>query len=71
MGLLDDSLAKIEGVLNPDDFCRISRQWVVRLSAVSSLLKSDSGYKIVLAGLTEAVGVSRSRVKEIKLQLID
>ena len=69
--VLDDSLAEIEGALNPDDFCRISRQWVVRLSSVSSLLRSDGSHKVVLTGLTEAVGVSRSRVKEIKVRLAD
>jgi two-component system response regulator LytT len=69
--VLDDSLAEIEGGLNPDDFCRISRQWVVRVSAVSSLIKSDGGYKVVLIGLTEAVSVSRSRVKGIKARLSD
>jgi len=69
--VLDDSLAEIEGVLNPDDYYRISRQWLVRLSAVSSLLRSDSGYKVVVAALTEPVSVSRSRVGDIKVRLAD
>ncbi len=67
--VLDNSLAEIEEALDPEDFCRISRQWLIRLSAVSSLLKSDGGYKIILNGLAEAVRVSRSRVKEIKARL--
>jgi len=69
--VLDDTLAEIEGALNPNEFCRISRQWVVRLSAVSSLVRSDGGYKLVLAGVTEPVRVSRSRVTEIKVRLAD
>jgi DNA-binding LytR/AlgR family response regulator len=69
--VLDDSLADVEGVLNPDDFCRVSRQWLVRLSAVVSLVRSDGRYKLDLAGLTDPVTVSRARVREIKARLAD
>jgi len=67
--LLDDSLVEIERTLDPDDFVRISRQWIVRESSIHSLTRARDGYSVSLAGLDEPIKVSRARVRTLKTRL--
>jgi two-component system response regulator LytT len=66
---LDDSLVEIEKGLNPREFCRISRQWLVRLSSIASLQRNDKAYFVLLTGKNHLLKVSRTRVKALKEQL--
>jgi DNA-binding LytR/AlgR family response regulator len=67
--LLDDSLAEIERALDPSEFMRISRQWLVRLSAIQSLTRTGRGYVVILPALAEPITVSRARVNDLKDRL--
>ncbi len=67
--VLDDSLAEIEGALNPGEFFRINRQWLVRLTSIQSLRRTDNGYVLMLKGCSEPAKVSRARVRPLKERL--
>ena len=67
--LLDDSLAEIERVLDPSMFIRVSRQWLIRVSAIQSLTRTGQGYVVNLPALAEPITVSRARVSAIKDRL--
>jgi DNA-binding LytR/AlgR family response regulator len=63
---LDDALTEVEESLDPDVFFRISRQWLVRLSAILNIHKMDSGYYIELEYISHHIKISRSKVKLLK-----
>lgn len=67
--LLDDSLAEIERALDPSEFFRTSRQWLIRTSSVKSLDRTGQGYVVNLPCLDEPIGVSRARVTALKARL--
>lgn len=67
--LLDDSLVEVERGLDPSEFVRISRQWLVRLSAIQSLIRTGRGYIVDLESLAEPITVSRARVSALKHRL--
>ena len=67
--LLDDSLEEIERALDPSEFVRSSRQWLVRLSSIQSLTRTENGYVVSLPGMDESIKVSRARVKSLKARL--
>ncbi len=66
---LDDSLVEIENVLSPGEFFRLSRQWLVRLTAIASLHRRGDGYFASLGAFDEPLKVSRARVGALKKQL--
>ncbi len=66
---LDDPVAVIERQLNPDEFYRISRQDVIRLSAVQSIGKTDAMHVVQMCVDMECRPVSRARVKGLRAAL--
>jgi len=68
--LLDDSLVAIERALDPAEFVRVSRQWLVRESSIRALTRTGNGYVVSVAGLDEPVFVSRARVRSLKSRLV-
>lgn len=68
---LDFSLDKIEGMLSPQDFFRVNRQFLVSLSAIKKILVlSKSKLKLALEPpSTEEVLVSNARTHEFRLWL--
>ncbi len=67
--LLDDSLVEIERALDPSEFIRVSRQWLVRESSVQSMTRTANGYVVTLPGIDEPINVSRARVSSLKDRL--
>ena len=67
--MLDESLLQIERALDPAEFMRVSRQWLVRESSVQSLMRTGSGYVVTLPGLDEPINVPRARVSSLKNRL--
>ena len=67
--ILDDPLVNIEQALNPAEFMRISRQWLVRLCSVQSLQRKTNRYHVSLHGIDEPIAVSRSRIRSLKERL--
>lgn len=66
---IDYSLDKIEQLVDPGQFFRINRNFIVNFSAIQDILIYSSGrLKIILNGLTEKedILVSRERVTEFK-----
>ncbi|MBS2211249.1 response regulator transcription factor [Carboxylicivirga mesophila] len=69
---LDQSLDRYEIQLNPADFYRISRKYIVRISAIADIINySNSRLKLKLIGMqaSDDVIVSRERVKAFKYWL--
>ncbi|MBR8537368.1 response regulator transcription factor [Carboxylicivirga sediminis] len=69
---LDQSLDQYEIQLNPADFYRISRKYIVRISAIADIINySNSRLKLKLIGMqaSDDVIVSRERVKAFKYWL--
>lgn len=64
--LLDESLIQVEESLNPANFVRISRQWIIAIEAIERLLKKPDGYFLILHGRKLELKVSRSKVKTVK-----
>jgi two-component system response regulator LytT len=67
--LLDDSLVSVESHLDPAEFIRVSRQVVLRESAIELLDRVRSGYVALVAGVDAPISVSRSRVASLKRRL--
>ena len=67
--LLDDSLKEVERALDPAEFVRVSRQYLVRDSSVQSLTRTRDDYIVSLNGLDEPLNVSRARVSSLKVRL--
>ncbi|WP_430814921.1 LytR/AlgR family response regulator transcription factor [Carboxylicivirga sp. RSCT41] len=66
---LDQSLDQYEIQLNPSDFYRISRKFIIKLSSISDIISySNSRLKLKLKGMdnTNEIIVSRERVKSFK-----
>jgi two-component system LytT family response regulator len=63
---LDDALTEVEASLDLEYFFRVSRQWLVRLSAILNIHKTDSGYYIELECISNTIKVSRSKVRLLK-----
>lgn len=66
---IDYSLDKIEQLVDPGQFFRINRNFIVNFSAIQDILIYSSGrLKIILNGWTEKedILVSRERVTEFK-----
>ncbi|MCG8582355.1 MAG: LytTR family DNA-binding domain-containing protein [Bacteroidales bacterium] len=66
---LDLSLDQYEIQLNPTDFYRISRKYIIKLSAISDIISySNSRLKLKLSGMdnSDEMIVSRERVKSFK-----
>jgi DNA-binding LytR/AlgR family response regulator len=66
---LDQSLDQYEIQLNPADFYRISRKFIIKLSAITDIISySNSRLKLKLSGMdkTDEIIVSRERVKSFK-----
>ena len=66
--LLDVSLENIEAELNPNDFFRINRKYVIALKAIEEIqLYSNSRLKLILKNFTsEEIIVARERVSDFK-----
>ncbi len=67
--LLDDSLVETERALDPSQFIRISRQWLIRDSSVQLLTRTGNGYFVTIPGLDKPINVSRARVSSLKDRL--
>jgi len=67
--VLDHSLGEVENALDPGEFVRVSRQWLVRATSIQSLQRNDSGYVLMLKRSGERVKVSRARVRSLKERL--
>ena len=67
--LVDDPLTSIEQCLNPEKFFRISRQWLIRISEIETILRTDNVYTVQLKGLKDPIKVSRSRVTMLKMRV--
>ncbi len=67
--LLDQPLVDVEACLDPALFMRLSRQWLVRLSAISELTRGPDGYAVSLPPLETSLKVSRARVAALKQRL--
>lgn len=66
---IDYSLDKIERVINPKDFFRVNRNFIIRFDAIENILAySSSRLKIEIIGNkdTEEIIVSRERVSDFK-----
>ena len=69
--LLDDSLTSIEQCLDPAEFIRVSRQWLIRISEIETIRRSDNGHTVQLKGLNESIKISRSKVSMLKRSIQD
>lgn len=66
---IDYSLDKIENLINPKDFFRVNRNFIIRYNAIENILVySSSRLKIEIKGNkdTEEIIVSRERVNDFK-----
>ncbi len=69
---LDQSLEQYELQLNPSEFYRISRKYIVKITAISDIINySNSRLKLKLYGMEgdDTIIVSRERVKAFKMWL--
>ncbi len=66
---MEPSLADLERRLGAGDFCRVSRQALVRLQAVKELAPLIGGHGQVRMSNGEALAVSRRRMKELLRRL--
>ena len=68
---IDQSLDYIVEVLNPKEYFKISRSYIVRLSGIADIMAySNSRLKLVIEGLEdELIVVARERTKEFKTWL--
>ncbi|WNM20334.1 LytR/AlgR family response regulator transcription factor [Flavobacterium capsici] len=66
--LLDGTLEQLESELNPDDFYRVSRKFIIPLKAIKEIqLHSNSRLKVILPTYKDdEVIVARERVNEFK-----
>ncbi|MDB2385496.1 LytTR family DNA-binding domain-containing protein [Polaribacter sp.] len=66
--LLDHSLENWQEQLNPEQFFRVNRTFIVHINAIKDIISySNSRLKLVLESYTESeIIVSRERVKEFK-----
>ena len=69
--LIDQSLEDLDAVLNPSDFFRISRKFIVNYNFISEVIAySNSRLRVKLAvNIDELLIVSRERVKDFKAWL--
>ncbi|MEX0298254.1 MAG: LytR/AlgR family response regulator transcription factor [Kordiimonas sp.] len=67
--VLDDPVSAIEKQLDPEKFYRISRQDIVRLSAIQSIQKTESGHIVHVCEGMNCRSVSRARVKGLRAAL--
>ena len=67
--VLDDSLTAVEESLDPADFVRVSRQWLVRVTAITELRRKNAGYELSVEHLGDPVRISRARVRLVKRRL--
>jgi len=69
--VLDYSLEQIESLLNPDDFFRVNRKYIINLKAIADIISySNSRLKIIIKGNNdEDITVSREKVKSFKAWL--
>lgn len=69
--LLDYSLEQIEGMVDPDTFFRINRQYLISIGAITDIISySNSRLKIVMDHCSDQdVIVSRDRVSDFKTWL--
>lgn len=69
--VLDYSLEQIEGLVNPDDFFRVNRKYIINLKAIADIISySNSRLKIIIKGNNdEDIIVSREKVKSFKAWL--
>ena len=69
--LIDQSLEELDSVLNPSDFFRISRKFIVNYNFISEVIAySNSRLRVKLAvNIDELLIVSRERVKDFKAWL--
>ena len=68
---LDQSLDQIHDVLNPSEFFKINRSFIVNLNGVSDIIAySNSRLRIIVQGLEdELIVVAREKTKEFKAWL--
>ncbi len=68
---LEYSLGQLEEILDPNDFFRINRQYLIRLSAIQSMHHfSGSRIKVILKNIEDPdILVSRDKTNEFKLWL--
>lgn len=66
--LLDNSLEKLEEQLNPDQFFRVNRTFIVHINAIKDIISyTNSRLKLVLETYNDQeIIVSRERVKDFK-----
>ena len=69
--VLDYSLEQIESLINPDDFFRVNRKYIINLKAIADIISySNSRLKIELkVENDEDIIVSREKVKSFKAWL--
>ena len=69
--VLDYSLEQIESLVNPDEFFRVNRKYIINLKAIADIISySNSRLKIELKVKTdEDIIVSREKVKSFKAWL--
>ena len=67
--LSDTTLDEFTDQLGEKGFIRVHRSYLVNLSLVTSLKSAGRQYNVLLKGVTEAIPVSRSRVKVLKSNL--
>jgi DNA-binding LytR/AlgR family response regulator len=68
--VVDYTLERLEGILNPREFFRLNRQYIARYSSIAQIKPYvNSRLKLLLRGgsKTEEVVLSRDRVHEFKL----
>lgn len=70
--LLDNTLEQLETELDPKDFCRVSRKFIVPIKAIKEIqIHSNSRLKVVLPTYkNEEVIVARERVADFKEWLL-
>lgn len=65
--VLDYSLEQVVEMLDPKEFFRINRKYIIKIDAIKEIVQwSNSRYKVVLDGTDEDVLVARERVKDFK-----
>ncbi len=66
--MLDQTLEQVQGLVNPADFFRINRQYLVRLDAIEDIISySNSRLRLVVRSCDDnKIVVSRDRVNEFK-----
>ena len=66
--ILNYSLTSLESDLNPEQFFRVNRTFIINISAIKDIISyTNSRLKLVLNSYTDSeIIVSRERVKEFK-----